>query len=537
MTVGPGGRESAVLPRRGIALILVLLAIRLPSLVQPAGGDQGLYAYAGQRMMAGDVMYRDMWDQKPPGIAFLYSVLLRVWPTEAMVPAADLVAAGATAFLLLLLGRRRYSAAIGVGAAAVFLFFGDPYLQRLSGIYVRGQCEPFIALAVLSCLVLLAYAEGRRLHLFAAGVALAVAFWLKYNAAAYGVPVLAAAWVWAAPNRTAGKSIVTDVAWIAAGFVLVALVAVAYFSMNGALHDWRLATIDYNLKYSNETYEESGSVVRYVVTFPIERARIDMIWFLGGLGALLIAPRARSSGSLAVVLAWLLAAVISIAVNGSRSLPNYFVQAAPALAMAAAVGLAALPAYGSRVRYAVALLLLAAMWRVGSDTPVWGFRLASLPGLAENVRYDLRYLRGTVSRDDYLRRFSGQKHDALENEQLARYVRDTTASSDPILVFGFSGGSVCWKSGRQSASRFYWSRPVLIEFAADQPGYGSAGLLEDLQRRPPAIVALQKEEWRSYDFFMSNDRLRSWLQSGYRIERETPMFSVWRRTDATYSGR
>jgi hypothetical protein len=537
MTVGSGGGESAALPWRGIALVLVLLAIRLPSLVQPAGGDQGLYAYAGQRMMAGDVMYRDMWDQKPPAIAFLYSVLLRIWPTEAIVPAADLVSAGVSASLLLLLGRRRYSAAIGAGAAAVLLLFGDPYLQRLSGIYVRGQCEPFIALAVVSSLVLLAYAEGRRLHLFAAGVALAVAFWLKYNAAAYGLPVVVAAWVWAAPNGTAGRRVVADFAWIGAGFAIVAVVALGYFAVNGALHDWRLATIDYNLRYSNETYEESGSVVRYLVTFPIDRARIDMLWFLGGLGALLIAPRARSNRPLAVILAWLLAAVISIAVNGSRSLPNYFVQAAPALAMAAAAGFAALPAYGSRVRYAVALLLLAAIWRVGPDTPVWGFRFASLPGLAENVRYDLQYVGGAVSRDDYLRRFSGQKHDAFENEQLARYVRATTASSDPILVFGFSGGSVCWKSGRQSASRFYWSRPVLIEFAADQPGYGSAGLLEDLQRHPPAIVALQKEEWRSYDFFMSNDRLRSWLQSGYRIERETPMFSVWRRTDATYSGR
>ena len=77
-----------------IALILLLLAIRLPSLVQPAGGDQGLYGYSGQRILAGDVMYRDMWDQKPPAIAFIYAMLWRVWPSEAIVPAADLLAPG-----------------------------------------------------------------------------------------------------------------------------------------------------------------------------------------------------------------------------------------------------------------------------------------------------------------------------------------------------------------------------------------------------------------------------------------------------------
>ena len=34
-----------------LALACVLLAVRLPSLVQPMGADQGLYAYAGDRAL------------------------------------------------------------------------------------------------------------------------------------------------------------------------------------------------------------------------------------------------------------------------------------------------------------------------------------------------------------------------------------------------------------------------------------------------------------------------------------------------------
>jgi len=511
------------------ALIVVLIALRLPSLVQPAGGDQGLYGYAGQRILAGDVMYRDMWDQKPPAIAFIYALLWRVWPSEAVVPAADLAAAATVGGLLIVLGRRRSSANVGFGAAALFLIFGDPNLQRLSGIYVRGQCEPFMALAVTTSLVLLAHPARRRPHLVAAGVALAVAFWLKYNAAAYVLPVGLAAWAWSRDTARHWRPALGDFGWIGLGFGFVAAVVIAYFTVNGALYHLRLATIDYNLRYSNETYEGSATVLRYVFTFPIGRARVDMLWFLGGLGALLLARRARSNKSTLVIFGWLLAAVVSIAVNGSRGLPNYFVQANPALALAASAGFATLGAYGLGVRCVTAALLLAAMWRVGSDAPVWGLRLASLPGLVENVRYDLQYVRGRVDRDTYLRRFRGQKHNALENDELVRYVRETTASADPIFVFGFSGGSVSWKSERASSSRFFWSRPVIIEFAADHPGYGSAGLLADLHLRPPAVVALQKEEWRSHDFFMSNDRLRTWLEAGYVIDRETSMFSVWRR--------
>jgi hypothetical protein len=520
--------ESSRMWWRWVALVAVLLAVRLPSIVQPAGGDQGLYGYAGQRMLAGDVMYRDMWDQKPPAIAFVYAVLWRVWPSDSAVPAADLVVAATVAFLLFVLGERLYSRNVGGAAAVLFLLLGDPYLQRLSGIYVRGQCEPFVALAVTVSLVLLSRRTESPLRPIGAGIALAAAFWLKYNALAYGLPAATAVWVMRADNR---DRVIRDLLWIGAAFAAVGVVVVTYFAVNAAFTDLRLATIDYNLHYSGETYESRLSVLRYLIVMPLERARIDMIWFVGGLGAVLLAGRLRSTRSTAIVFAWLAATVISIAINGSRSLPNYFVQANPALALAGAAGLATLDGYGLWVRSAAAILLAGALWRVGSDTPVWHLRLASMPGLVENVRYDLAYVRGRIDRDHYLDRFSGQKHDALEIEQLVRYVREMTQPDEPIFVFGFSGGSVCWKSQRVSSSRFFWSRPVIVEFASDRPGYGSAGLLADLRHRPPAVLVLQKEEWRSYDFFMSTPPLRQWLEAGYTLHHETQMFSVWRRVN------
>jgi hypothetical protein len=498
-------------------------------LVEPAGGDQGLYGYAAQRLRAGGVMYRDMWDQKPPGLPFLYAALTTVWSGESVVPAADIAAAAIVAWCLIAIGRRRFSITVGYGAAVIFLLFGDPYLQRLSGIYVRGQAEPFIAASMAGTFALLSHRRRSRWHLAAAGAALAAAFWLKYNAAAYGLPVVLALWAWQQPEPPRVRRLVNDAAWLAMGFAVISTVVLAYFIAHGALQDLRLATVDYNLRYSNETYETPAGVLVYVLTLPALRARIDALWFLGGLGALLLATPPRWSRSTLVAYGWVAAAVLSIAINGSRSLPNYFVQADPALALTASAGLATLTFFSWRVRGMVALVLLLALWRVGSDTPVWGMRLGSLPGLFSNVGYDLRYIRGHVERNTYLARFKGQKHDALENEELVRYIRANTSASDRVFVFGFSGGSIGWKSGRASSSRFFWSRPVIIEFAADHPGYGSAGLLEDLAQHPPAIVALQKEEWRSREFFMGNPRLRSYLEASFVLDHETPMFSVWRR--------
>jgi hypothetical protein len=511
-----------------LAVLALLLAIRLPSLVEPAGGDQGLYAYEGQRLLAGATMYRDVWDQKPPGIAALYAALLSVWPHESVVPAADLGAAAAVAALLVLLGRRRYTLQTGFGAAVLFLLLGDPSLQRNSGVYVRGQCEPFIALAVVAALVLLATRARRPWHCVAAGVCLAAAFWLKYNAIAYGLPAALAVAAWGAPDaRPRGRALVGDLLWVGLGFAAVTAGVCAYFAWRGALLDLYLATISYNLRYSGETYTGTAGLLSYPLTAPFTRARVDLLWYLGGIGSLLLLPQIRSVRSVPVTLGWLVAAILSVQINGGRDLPNYFVQANAPLALAAASGLATLAWRPAWIRIAVAALLLAGLWRVGTE-PVAGPRLGGLPGLVENVRFDAARARGLLDRDTYLARFKGRKFDALEIDTLARHLR-ATSPTDPVFVFGFSGGSVCWKSGRVSASRFFWSWPIIVGFEAGRRGYGPAGLLADLRRQPPAVVALQKDEWRSQAFFMGNAALRGWLEAGYAFDRESAMFVVWRR--------
>ena len=57
--------------RLTLVLAAALLVFRAPSLVQPMGADQALYAYVGERIRAGGLPYRDAWDRKPPAIHFL----------------------------------------------------------------------------------------------------------------------------------------------------------------------------------------------------------------------------------------------------------------------------------------------------------------------------------------------------------------------------------------------------------------------------------------------------------------------------------
>ena len=83
-----------------LALVGALLLLRLPSLAQPMGPDQGLYAYVGERIRHGELAYRDAWDQKPPGIHYVYAALRTLSARDLVVPAADLAAAALVAALL-----------------------------------------------------------------------------------------------------------------------------------------------------------------------------------------------------------------------------------------------------------------------------------------------------------------------------------------------------------------------------------------------------------------------------------------------------
>jgi hypothetical protein len=409
---------------------------------------------------------------------------------------------------------------------------------------VRSQCETFIALAVTTTLALLAASQRTRRHLIGAGLCLGAAFWLKYNAVVYVLPMLVLIGMDDDERVRPARPLITDLIWIAGGFTGVAVLVLGWFAAHGALLDLKIATIDYNLRYARETYQGAASTLIYPFTMVAQRVHVDALWFLGGIGAALLTLRLRARVVL-MTLAWLAAAILCNVANGARGLPQYFVQANPALALAGAAGLATL-AGRRRLLQAAAFVVIAAglVWKVGAEQGP--LRLSGLPEVIDNTWFDFNHLRGRTDRATYLERFGGQraqdKFAALAVEQLAWQVAATTEPSETIYVFGYAPG-VYVKSGRVSASRFLWSRPVIMEFAREHEGYGSAGLLHDLEQRAPAVVALQRQDWgpvamidpgrhgepNSIDFFHGTPPLEAWLRAHYTREADAPNFELWRR--------
>jgi hypothetical protein len=506
------------------ALVCVLCVVRLPSLAEPMGADQALYSYVGDRVLQGDLPYRDAWDQKPPAVHLAYAGLRGIWPHDSSVAAADLVIALAVTLLLARLGSTLHSPAIGFAAGLLFLFLTNPAFMRLSGVTVRAQCETFIAAAVTAALVIVTRGQKERAAqpLVLAGILLGIATAFKYNAVVYAAVVIAVLWLRGSLTRS-------SLAALAAGSVTPLAIVGAWFAARGGLDDLYQATIVYNLRYSGETYAGPFHAATYLLTFPVRHARVDGLWLLGGAGcALLLAGSARMRERLFPV-AWVAAACASIAINGSRDLPQYFVQAAPALALAAAWGWSLVWGRRALVNLALVAIVALAIWRVNEFT-----------NLVNNTHHDIRYLSGQIDRSTFLARYgdrSQRKYSALAVAELAEFLRTRSAPTDRVYVFGFSSGAYVG-AGRASASRFFWSRPVIAGFNEGRAGYGVSGVLDELRRTAPAVVALQRRDWApdvddSAHFFMTTPPLADWLQSHYDRVDGPDGFDTWVRRGAT----
>ncbi|MGA2075714.1 MAG: glycosyltransferase family 39 protein [Terriglobia bacterium] len=192
----------------------------LPDLRYPIAIDQALFCSMGQRLLRGSLLYRDVWDIKPPGIFYIYALIVKIFgPVPWCVGVVDVLWLMAISLCIFYFARRF----VGEPAAALAMVFNAVRHCR-QGYVHAGQADTFLMLFVFAAWFLLVQigpgfrpatddasaglrssqggqerpirrrsaslkALARYLRFVAAGLALGAAFWLKYNSALF-VPAL-----------------------------------------------------------------------------------------------------------------------------------------------------------------------------------------------------------------------------------------------------------------------------------------------------------------------------------------------------------
>lgn len=529
-------------PATGRAQLTVLLLLatltvgafctRIVAIAEPLGIDQSLWASAANGMAHGQRLYRDVWEQRPPGIYWIYEAGFRLLgSTPATVVWLDILASAATCLLLFLIARSLSTPLTAALAAALYAVLTMPsWLYGYGGFLERSVCETFIA----TCVAIATYAAvhvAKRRSLaasFVLGLAAGAAVVLKPNAGLYFPALL----LWIVSFGGMRGMVAPGITAMAGGAVVPAL-AILWLWRLDLLLDARTAVLDFNRYYVGQGFVPGGYLVNFAKAVWL-RIKTDPLWLAGIIGAgvaVFDLVRRRTMAPLAALASVLgAAAVIVIVVNGARLFNSYFINALVPLSLMAAWWLGD-AAPRTRPRQAIATVTVLAMLTLlisrGYVDRVFGSAAA-----------DLAQLRGQVDNAAYLDRFGGyainRGYSARANAELADYVRARTSADERVFLIGISGAGVYFLSDRLTAHRF-----LRVNFFIDtdfpDPEFRLEPVLAGLAVSRPRYIIFeqlhgQSTMAKSADALPDDPRVLDLLKN-YHLETRIEDFTLYRRSD------
>jgi 4-amino-4-deoxy-L-arabinose transferase-like glycosyltransferase len=521
-----------------IGIAAAALLLRVPSIAAPLGIDQGLWASAVRAMSRGMGLYQDVWEQRPPGIYLIYLAGFKAlgW-SAATVAWLDILAAAATTILLAAIAWRLGGRIAAAVTAALFAALTMPaWLYGYAGLLERSVCETFIVV----CIGVAAYcAVGLRerssmLLAVLMGAAASAAVLLKPNAGLYAPFLLG--WLLVSRRRAGpgdGRAVVRLILGMVAGGVILPLLVLLWLWWRGLLPDAQIAIVDFNRWYVGEAFELEAFALGFsrAIWF---RGKTDPLWLAAGAGCLLVAwdlVRRRPLDPIAsLAIWWGAAAALTIAVQGIRLYPTYFIQAYPPIALLATWTLMQL-ADRSVGRRVVAGVTAALMLYLLIDR---GY-VAKVAGA---VSADLTALRAGAPPPDYLERFGGyansRGYSARANQEVADYIRPRTQFDDRVFLIGVNGAGLYFTADRLPAHRFLRANFFATTEFPD-PAFRVDSVVRDLRRTRPTYLLFERlnsvAEWaRIIDALPERAEVAE-LLSGYRLEATIEDFTIYRRID------
>ena len=324
----------------------------LPNLRYLIGRDQATYCVIGQGLLHGKLLYRDLWDNKPPGIFYIYALIVKIFgPVMWSVGVVDILWLLAISCCIFYFARRYFGIA---GAVLAVIFYACRHCR--GGYLHAAQAETFLMLCVFAAWFLIRgrdpspalvpspQGRGRgwsvRVARYSAvGLILGVAFWLKYNAVAffpfvallpfvdfreldYGFARLRLLIPW---KDWFGRMLI-----VAAGFVFTVTAVLVYFRVSGAWPAMKEVQFEALPRYGAMVFHWSP----YFVYWCLRQTQLHMgvWWEVMPALTLLVAWRCRELGRIAPLTLLALAGYICTAMQG-RFHPYYFETCYPFFAM------------------------------------------------------------------------------------------------------------------------------------------------------------------------------------------------------------
>ncbi|MEW6251028.1 MAG: glycosyltransferase family 39 protein [Planctomycetota bacterium] len=515
--------------------------------------DDQMFGYFGWRIASGAVVYRDVWDNKPPGIYWVNALGMLVGAGSYFGVIAMCTLALVVAHAAFFIGA---SAVFHRGAAALATILLSFYLTHAYYTGGTNRTETFLVAAELTgvALYLHGFARNRWWMWFCAGAACGVAFLFKQvGLAAWGCMGLhlIALMAMRQDGRPGGRPLpvaegVRRGVLLTLGAGTIIGLAAAVLAAQGVLHEAIRATFLFNrayfaagdtrFPYSFVNYTLLAEHVKPILLLPLLMAAAGAIHaFLWWLRPQFRPPEIegplrpkleRVPLAFPLFAAWFLVALYGALVS-PHGFRHYIVAAIPPLMFMAGYLINVLRAEVRLVRQlqrrawvTVAFVLIAYFaWEAGKlqfqqMARIWLFRI-----------------------EPWLKLPGAGPYDPSHWEVVGKLVADATGPDDRIQCWGFMPG-VYLEARRINACRYATTEKVgqVREHADDIV----AEIEECVRRRPPELLVISDEDWtRMEQGHDSQGRpsaftIAPWIKEQYRRIYEEPRFGtiyIFKRKD------
>lgn len=231
-----------------LAVFTIMLQVRWSPANQKIHVDGTFYAYGGQRILEGDLPYRDFWDPKPPGVFYLNALAFSLWGADAWgVWYLTVLWNLGIAFSVLWLLRKFLPLRYAFLGSAVLLatLLQSEFYEGSNLIEFYGVLPAILAIGF----TFLYLKHGRRLSLLGLGAAFAFGLLLKHTGIATASACIGV--VLFLDFRHGGLKVLGRTLFLIAAPIILPLATLStYFWTQGALGDLWDANIKFAILYS-----------------------------------------------------------------------------------------------------------------------------------------------------------------------------------------------------------------------------------------------------------------------------------------------
>ena len=456
-------------------LLIVVFAglIRIPSLTQPLGPDQGVVAVIGKGILNGELPYRDYWEMGSPAIFFTYALIFKVFGVSmAAIPIADMLVSMLTTLLIFLLARSIWDNKTGYVSALFFAFFSNGVcLGMHSGgdiafgtFWYIAQRESFLLPLAVASIYLIVSSEIKQItsfRLFLSGLLAGLAFVYKFPAVLIFFCILIylnGTVLWGKTGERPTILVKKNVTLLL-GFALAILPFGIFFVFKGAMSDMTDAVFKYVFSvYGNLEHNYLG-IAKMGLTRTLFIGKEQFIlWIFFITSSVYILVNSRTKENLLVVL-WALASLFFV-ISHREFFGYHYLMVIPPFSILTGYGIikALGPTFSVRQMFSselgkafVVLTLMANL-----------LFFATLNYMHYTKFY--YYVTGKINKIQYYDFFRAYpKHDYSfpADYSVAQYVAERTDVDDKIYIIGGIESVIHFLSERRSPSRFIFSWIIL----------------------------------------------------------------------------